>query len=77
MNKPSRDTPSERILRRAAHADLALTLARWIVRHWERLPPLQRSALSYALDFGGRFKDGEVVMTVQLRQLLEALAAIR
>jgi hypothetical protein len=73
----SPDLTLESILARAAYADLALELARWVVRHWDSLPPLQRSALSYNLNFGGHVGDGQVVFSVQLSSLLEAMDILR
>lgn len=79
MNTPLPDDPltPESILARAACADLTLELARWIIRRWNSLPPFQRSALRYALDFGGDVGDGQVAFTVQLSSLLEALDVLR
>jgi hypothetical protein len=65
------------ILRRAAYADLALQLARWLTRHWNSLPSHQRAALSYALNHGGHVGNAHVLFTVQLSSLLEAMDALR
>jgi hypothetical protein len=53
-----------------------LELARWILRRWDSLPSHQRAALSYGLN-GGRIGDDQVVFTVQLSALLEALDVLR
>ena len=71
------DLTSESILARAAHADLALTLARWILRRWDSLPPIQRSALTYGLNFGGDVGDGQVTFAVPLSALVEAMDVLR
>lgn len=71
------DLTPQAILTRAAYANLAVQLARWLRRHWHLLPPLQRSALAYALDFGGHIGDGQVSFIVQLSSLLEALDVLR
>ena len=67
----------ESIFRRAAVADLTLELARWLVRRWDTLPPVQRSALTYGLNVGGHVGDAQAVFTVQLSSLLEALDVVR
>jgi hypothetical protein len=67
----------ESILARAAVADLTLELARWTLRRWNQLPPLQRSALNYGLNYGGHVGSGQVVFSVQLSSLLEALDVLR
>jgi hypothetical protein len=67
----------ESILRRAAYADLALELARWLLRRWDSLPGHQRAALSYALNHGGHVGNAQVMFTVQLSSLLEALDVVR
>jgi hypothetical protein len=71
------DLTPESIRRRAAYADLTLELARWIIRQWNSLPPFQRSAIRYALEFGGDVGDGQVGFTVPLSSLLEALDVLR
>ena len=71
------DLSPESILTRAAYADLTLELARWIIRQWESLPSFQRSAIRYALEFGGDVGDVPVAFTVQLSSLLEALDVLR
>ena len=67
----------EAILARAAVADLTLELARWTLRRWNQLPALQRSALNYGLNHGGHVGSGQVVFSVQLSSLLEALDVLR
>lgn len=67
----------ESILRRAAYADLTLELARWLLRRWRCLPPLQRSALSYGLNHGGYVGNAQVMFTVGLSELLEAIDTLR
>jgi hypothetical protein len=71
------DLSPQSILARAAYADLTLELARWLLRRWDSLPPLQRSALTYGLNFGGHVGDGQVVFSVGLSSLLEALDVLR
>jgi hypothetical protein len=61
---------------RAANAHLALELGRWVLRFWDQLPAVQRSALSYGLH-GGHVGDGQVIFSVQLSSLLEALNHLR
>jgi hypothetical protein len=60
----------ESIHRRYVRADLALCLARWVLRSWTWLDPAQRAMLTH----GG---DGEVRFVVPLDSLLEALDALR
>jgi hypothetical protein len=67
----------ESILARAAVADLTLELARWTLRRWNQLPAHQRSALNYALNFGGHVGNGQVVFSVQLSSMLEAMDVLR
>jgi hypothetical protein len=67
----------ESILARAAVADLTLELARWTLRRWHQLPAHQRSALNYGLNYGGHVGNGQVVFSVQLSSLLEALDVLR
>jgi hypothetical protein len=74
---PDDPLSSKSILRRAAYADLTLELARWLLRRWGSLPPFQRSALNYGLNYGGHVGDGQVVFTVGLSSLLEALDVLR
>jgi hypothetical protein len=74
---PADPLTAESILARAAVADLTLELARWLLRRWDLLPALQRSALTYGLNFGGQVGDGQVVFSVGLSSLLEALEAVR
>jgi hypothetical protein len=62
---------------RAAQANLALELARWLLRFWDTLPAVQRSALTYGLTHGGRVGDGPVMFSVPLSSLLEALGHLR
>jgi hypothetical protein len=76
INLPDDLTP-ESILTRAAYADLTLELARWILRRWDHLPPFQRSAIRYALQFGGSVGDGQVTLAVPITALLEALDVLR
>jgi hypothetical protein len=64
----------ESILTSAAYADLALELARWILRRWNSLPPIQRSALTYALELRGN--DRQVTFVVPLDALLDAIIAL-
>jgi hypothetical protein len=73
---PDPITP-ESILARAAVADLTLELARWTLRRWDQLQALQRSALNYGLNYGGHVGNGQVVFSVQLSSLLEALDVLR
>jgi hypothetical protein len=76
LTSPDPLTP-ESILARAAIADLTLQLARWTLRRWNQLPTLQRSALNYGLNHGSRVGKGQVVFSVQLSSLLEALDVLR
>ncbi len=76
MTNPDPLSPDS-IRRAAAYADLTLELARWILRRWNQIPALQRSALTYALDYGGQVGDAPVAFTVQLSSLLEALDVLR
>jgi hypothetical protein len=62
----------ESIHRRFVHADLALCLARWILRSWPWIDPAQRAAISYGLN-GGAVGNGQVGFAVPLMSLLEAL----
>jgi hypothetical protein len=59
----------ESIHRRYVRADLALCLARWVLRSWPWLDPEQ--------PFGGAIADSEVRFVVPLGSLLEALDALR
>jgi len=76
------DTPTpdplflEAIHRRFVHADLALCLARWILRSWPWLDPQQRAVLSYGLN-GGAVGSGQVGFAVPLVSLLEAIDVLR
>ncbi len=74
VNKP--ESPSAQVLRRAAEADLALTLAAWTRRHWNELPPRQRADLQFAL-YGGPFLDRQVAFGVPLSMLVEAIHSVR
>ena len=76
MTIPDPLTP-DFILARAAVADLTLVLARWTLRRWNQLPAHQRSALNYGLNYGGHVGNGQVVFSVQLSSLLEALDVLR
>jgi hypothetical protein len=57
--------------------DEILELVRWTLRRWNQLPAVQSSVLSYGLNYGGHVGDGQVVFSVQLNSLLEALDALR
>lgn len=74
---PNQDPLIRSIRTRAAQASLALELARWILRFWNTLPAVQRSALTYGLTHGGRVGDGPVMFSVPLSSLLEALSHLR
>jgi hypothetical protein len=76
LTSPDPLTP-ESIVARAAVADLTLQLARRTLRRWNQLPALQRSALNFGLNYGGRVGNGQVVFPVQLSSLLEALDVLR
>jgi hypothetical protein len=64
------------IQRRFVHADLAMALARWILRSWHWLDPQQRAVLSYGLS-GGVVGSGQVGFAVPLVSLLEAIDVLR
>src|ERR1700679_3346505 len=66
----------ESIHRRFVHADLAMTLARWILRSWPWLDPAQRATISYGLS-GGAVGEGQVGFAVPLASLLEAIDVLR
>lgn len=66
----------ESIRARAASASLALELARWLLRYWNQLPAIQRSALQYGMN-GGCVGSGNALFTVPLGSLLEALDMLR
>jgi hypothetical protein len=74
---PANPLSVESILARAAIADLTLELARWLLRRWDSVPSHQRAALLYGLDHGGHVGDGQVVFSVGLSSLLEALDIVR
>ena len=70
------DTPSARILRDGARADLAMTLGSWAHRQWQTLPPMQRAEIEYILA-GRPFADRDVLVAVPLRWLAEGVQAAR
>lgn len=75
---PDNAIAPEQILRDAANAEFTLLVARWLLDHWDYIPPLHRSALSYALDYGGEFgEDKTMIFHVQLRGLLETITVLR
>ena len=67
----------ESIRRRFIHADLAMALARWILRSWPSLEPHQRAVLGYGLNGGATSPDGQVGFAVPLLSLLEAIDVLR
>lgn len=69
-------TTPDRIRADALDAELAVSVARWLVGHWEIVPSLYRSAISYVA-FDGEFGAGKTItVNVPLQPVLEILQVL-